>query len=1056
VGGRGARRGWSRTGGTLERDSAATRFAVADITRRPGRLSPVLVAVLGVVSLVGVAREARTQEYFGQNQVEYRHFHWRVLQTEHFTVHYYPEEREAAFDLARMAERSYQRLSKVFGHEFRERKPIIVYASRADFAENNLFGDLGEGVEGVTDAMRQRNTLFLLATMRESEHVVTHEMVHQFQYDFYNHGHAGWGLSALIRNGMPAWFAEGMAEYLSIGPTHSATASIMRDAALTDRLPTIRQLADRPDRYFPYRYGESVFEYIGRRWGDDVIGDIMADVPSVGVEHAIARQLSMSESDLSDAWRESIRETYLPSVADRQRVRTFAKPVLTARRTGGRDIYYNPVLSPDGTSIVFIATGSFVRGEVFPDLWLGDAITGKRIARLVRTATNPDFEELRIVYSQPAFSPDGRLLAFTAQRGGKDVLYVLDVARRSVRRRYQLPVDGVTGPTWSPDGSRIAFSGTKGGVTDLYVVDTSGTGFRALTHDVLGDIQAQWSPDGRSIAFATERGPGVSLAELHFSKLVIAIYDLSSGTIDVIPDQVGLNTNPQWSPDGGSIAYVSDRTGTANIFLYDLASRSSRQITNVVGMVNGVTEWSPVLSWARGADRLAFSYYENGHYEVWAVDTPRAMPTVVAAQDSTPLTAPARTLTLARIDSAGAVLPDTTRFKDFVYHPSFTADYIAQPTIGYGADAYGSGIFGGTAVFMSDLLGDQHLSFAGQLNGNIADAIAFASYANLAHRLQFAVGISEAPVFLLTGDVIAQTNKTDSLTETQALTRQVYRTAFGLAQYPLNRFTRFELGARFNNIDLTTYYLGRTLVPSQNEASGYNLDSTRGHGGTDFLQPFVAYVRDNTLQSYMGPISGSRYRLEFEPAFGVEHWMEYAIDYRRYEPIVFDYVTLAMRAMADLSFGAGEDFIPKYIGNPYFLRGYDRDNFYTGGGCTPEVGQAASCNLNELFGSRVAVGNIELRFPLERDIPVGFVPVVFPPLDALVFADVGMAWSRGQTVYFQRPSNYNEALQRYPLASYGAGLRLNLYNIAVLRWDYAIPLSIHGSGYWRWSIGPSF
>jgi len=73
-----------------------------------------------------------------------------------------------------------------------------------------------------------------------------------------------------------------------------------------------------------------------------------------------------------------------------------------------------------------------------------------------------------------------------------------------------------------------------------------------------------------------------------------------------------------------------------------------------------------------------------------------------------------------------------------------------------------------------------------------------------------------------------------------------------------------------------------------------------------------------------------------------------------------------------------------------------------------------------------------------------------------VFADVGMAWSRGQAVYFQRPSNYNEALQRYPLASYGAGLRLNLYNIAVLRWDYAIPLSIHGSGYWRWSIGPSF
>jgi outer membrane protein assembly factor BamA len=157
-----------------------------------------------------------------------------------------------------------------------------------------------------------------------------------------------------------------------------------------------------------------------------------------------------------------------------------------------------------------------------------------------------------------------------------------------------------------------------------------------------------------------------------------------------------------------------------------------------------------------------------------------------------------------------------------------------------------------------------------------------------------------------------------------------------------------------------------------------------------------------------------------------------------------------------LSFGSGEDFVPKYIGNPYFLRGYDRDNFYTNGGCTPTPGQAASCNLNELFGSRVAVGNIELRFPLERNIPMGFVPVLLPPLDALLFTDVGMAWSHGQTIYFQRPANYNEAFQRYPLVSYGAGLRLNLYNIAMLRWDYAIPVSVHGSGYWRWSIGPNF
>jgi hypothetical protein len=67
-------------------------------------------------------------QYFGQNKVTYGRFDFRVLETEHFDVYYYPVEREAAFDVARMAERAYTRLSQVLRHNFRERKPIILYA----------------------------------------------------------------------------------------------------------------------------------------------------------------------------------------------------------------------------------------------------------------------------------------------------------------------------------------------------------------------------------------------------------------------------------------------------------------------------------------------------------------------------------------------------------------------------------------------------------------------------------------------------------------------------------------------------------------------------------------------------------------------------------------------------------------------------------------------------------------------------------------------------------------------------------------------------------------
>ena len=162
-----------------------------------------------------------------------------------------------------------------------------------------------------------------------------------------------------------------------------------------------------------------------------------------------------------------------------------------------------------GESHAFLSNGSFVKGEVFIDLWLGNAETGKRIKRLVKSTFDPKFEELRLLYSQSAFSPDGKLLAFTGQSEGHDVLYLVDVKSRRTVRKFDLDLEGVTGPSWSPDGKRLVFSGNRGGVTDLYVVDADGQNFQQLTKDAYGDLQPQWSPDGKTVAFATDRGTGV-------------------------------------------------------------------------------------------------------------------------------------------------------------------------------------------------------------------------------------------------------------------------------------------------------------------------------------------------------------------------------------------------------------------------------------------------------------------------------------------------------------------------------------------------------------------
>ena len=1056
--------------------------------------------ILATLAALLCATRLDAQQYFGMNQVQYKHFDWRVIETEHFLVHYYPEEKAGAMEGARMAERSYLRLSKVLDHQFREKKPIIFFSSRSEFGQNNVTGDLGEGTGGVTEALRHRMILPLTGDLGSFEHVLTHEMVHEFQYDIFARGKAGANLQTLSQVDPPLWFMEGMAEYLASGPEHILTDIWVRDAVVNGTLPTIEQMTERPDKYFPYRFGEALWQYVGQRWGDAAVGEIMQNATTLGIARAFQRQLGLTLHELSDDWREAMNTKYLPQAASLDRPRTFAQPLLTEKRSGGQ-IFLAPSLSTDGSRIAFLSNGNQKRGELFIDLWLADARTGKRIKRLVESTTNPNFEELRLLYSQSSFSNDGRTLAFTAQREGKDVLYLMDVASASVKKRFDLPVDAVWSPAWSPDDRQIAFSGTRGGITDLYIVGSDGKGLRQLTNDKYGDMQPAWSPDSRRIAFATDRGPETNLSVLKMAPWSIAVYDLESGKIDVLPGQDGMNLNPQWSPDSRDLAFISDRTGIPNVFLYDFGSQQHYQITNVLGGISAITEYSPAISWSRGSDRMAFTYYERGDYTVWTFDNPRGLKRTVfrpgamnqVAQAGVPaVTLPAadsmtlrprpgeptsiyrapagsrassvlpaeETAVAEAPQSIGALmddprygLPDTTRFKERPYHVSFHPDYIADPSVGY-TPSSGGMFAGGTAFVFSDLLGNHQLAVAGNVYGRISDASVFLGYANLSHRLQYTTGFSQDPVYVpLQGGQIPQGPQVVRF-QTDYL-RYVIRNVFLTGQYPFNRFTRVETGMQFNSI-------GRAVVHVYQDCNlaGFCTDVQFKNDSLNiktlnYVTPTTAFVSDNTLFGNTGPVMGRRMRFQASQSLGNVNFADFLADYRRYDPIIFNTLTFATRFLSSISVGRDEELFPKYIGRPDFVRGYDRANFsfYD---CTAIIGGQSQCNNAQLAGSRVAVANAELRFPLIRRFDVGSA-FGLPPVDGLIFYDVGLAWSKGQTPHLGKaPLGNNPNIDRYPLASYGAGLRVNLFNLAVLRWDYARPLVTWRKPNWTFSLGASF
>ena len=365
--------------------------------------------LLALAAVVAAPAPARAQ-YFGRNKVQYRAFDFQVIRTEHFDVYYYEREREAALDAARMVERSYARLSRVLQHEFRERKPLIIYASHTDFQQTNALPSfIDESTGGVTEALKSRMILPFTGSYADFDHVLTHELVHGFQYD------------VIFRRGMmsdaspfgarlPLWFMEGMAEYLSIGVIDPHTQSWLRDAVLSGYLRTIEEMTYRDD-YLSYRFGQSLWAYIGSKWGDEVVGILLQKAPRVGIERAFATTLGLSLEELSHEWASEVRKTYLPQIAEYRQPNAFAKK-LTAHHRLEDPWYLAPAISADGRRMAFLSQ----RDGFSFDLYLADATTGEIERKLIETAGNAGFESRRKRFFSSRIVPMAAVAARLVQR----------------------------------------------------------------------------------------------------------------------------------------------------------------------------------------------------------------------------------------------------------------------------------------------------------------------------------------------------------------------------------------------------------------------------------------------------------------------------------------------------------------------------------------------------------------------------------------------------------------------------------------------------------------
>ncbi len=1009
-----------------------------------------ILAILSVASLA--APPSARAQYFGRNKVQYKQFDFRVLKTEHFDIYYYPEERQGVEIAARMAERWLARLERLLDHQLRGRQPLLLYASHVDFEQTNAIqGELGEGTGGVTEPLRRRIILPLAGPLSGTDHVIGHELVHAFQFDITTTDQMQPGQTGAHR--LPLWFIEGMAEYLSIGSFDPNTAMWLRDAARKERLPDVKDL-DSPE-YFPYRWGQALWAYIGGRWGDDRLR-LLLDLGAKAGDPLFAFQevLGIDEKTLSSDWHAAIRAAYEPVLSNSTPPSDVGAPLVTGSKTAG-GLNVAPALSPDGRYLAFLSERSLVS----IDLYIADVRTGEELHRLTSTATDPHYSSIQFIASSGAWDAESRRLAIATVTSGRPALAIFDAESGDrVRELEMAGLDEIFNPTWSPDGRAICITGMQQGLTDLYVVDVASGAVKQLTHDPYTDLQPAWSPDGQSIAFATDRFSS-QLGTLALGDYRIGFIDPASGAVRQAPAfMAGKHINPQWGPDG-RLFFISDRDGISNVYRMTIPGGDITQVTDVGTGVSGITNSSPAMSVATRTGSVAFSVYDDGRHDIYAVTGEAAVvPTRWEGRAAGAL--PPTTGRRSRVDQVLSDpdfgLPDAQPFETEPYRSRLRLEALGQPTIALGASRYGAALGGGISGYFSDLLGDRTLNAAVELNSGLSSNFSFkntaAQAAYLDKESRWNWGIVGGQVPYLSGGIqefLGTVDGEPAIIDQTIIDRQTERSLAGLTQYPFSRSRRIEFQAGVSQLSFDQVVQTQAYSLDTGELFFDETDERSVAESLTMGTASAALVYDTSIFGATSPVSGSRYRLEAAPTFGAVNYTSLLVDYRRYlMPAPF--YTLATRVMHYGRYGgASEDprFFPLYIGYPSLVRGYD---VYS---VTPdECGLGATCEaVDQLMGSRMLVANVEFRFPLLRPFTGASSRMYGPvPVEVALFADGGVAWSRGD-----RPAIFGGS--RDGVTSAGVALRANLLGFATGQFAFVKPFDRPQQGWmFQFSLAPGF
>lgn len=963
-----------------------------------------------ILSLFCVITITNANAQFGKNKVQYQKYDWKYIETKYFDVYYDAGSKPLADFTAIAAEKALNSIQKSLGFKINSKIPIIVYDSHNQFQQNNIVDEyMSQGIGGVTEMFKNRVVLPFAGDYNQFRHVIHHELVHAVLNQMLYGGNFQTSLQTGPRIEFPTWMNEGLAEWESYGGLNTETDMFMRDVSLSENLRNgLKDL----DGYYAYRGGQTFYWFIAQNYGDEKVGDLVNRIKNYGgLNTAFNLCFNMKFEDFSDYWVKELKKYYWPDI------QTFQDPEDYAQRITNHKKEYNfynssPAISPNGKKLAYISDVDGLFALFVRDI---DGPKNSKPRKLVTSLRKQDFEELSILTPGLSWNPDGTKLVISGKSGGEDAIYIMD-EKTGDYDKIKLGFKTIVSVIWSPDGKSIAFIASDKEKSDIFIYSLESQKVRRITNDVFTESAPAWSHDSKRIFFISNRGNNlenssnsINLWKTGFEGSDIYSIDVESGQI------VRITNEPQYektslavSADNNKVLYVSDKNGIGNIYQIDLRTKEIKPKTN---SLTGITQ----LSLNADDSKLVFTTLDKAGYDIFMIKFPfdknLAMDTLPLTKfrqkqleksqnERMILTADSNTNVKQKLQGYGKFSVDLSKqnavqankdvfannqnnedntsddvvsgdntpvYPEKTYKLKFTADLVS------GDPAYSTyyGFQGVGQIMFSDILGDNRLYFQADLYRDLNNSNFLAEYLYLPNIIDYDISLYHNAGYaqLTTGDYYRLRN-------------------YGLildAKYPFDLFNRVEAVLTGMNVSKTN--VTNTYVTDEPTVSRW------------LIVPELKYVHDDVLYGYFAPVRGSRWYVDFKgtPKLSKDAYSFVILngDYRRYIPIVGDYINLALRGAAGASFGPNPRSFylggtENWINSSFnFFPFTDPEDFAFMNMIMPLRGW----DIGAASGTRYFMSNAELRFPLFQALIAGPVPLLFNSVMGSFFYDIAGAWN---------------------------------------------------------------